>query len=152
MKRTAPSKSECRSSCSGITLTEVIISMGIAAMGIGCIISGYVLAVHEAELSACSAAVHWRIIETLERTRSARWQPLAPNPIDELVAVNFPTSVSVLDIPQTRTKVVYATNRTVITSLTGYPTLKMILVESTWACLSRGPFTNSVLTYRSADR
>ena len=51
--------------------------MGIAAMGIGCIISGYVLAVQEAELSACSAAVHWSVIETLEQTRSARWQPLA---------------------------------------------------------------------------
>ena len=152
MKQTTPSKSGSRSSCSGITLTEVIISMGIAAMGIGCIISGYVLAVHEAELSACSAAVHWRIIETLERTRSARWQPLAPTPIDELVESNFPIAGTVLDNPQTRTKVFYATNRTTITSLTGYSSLKMIRVESTWACLSRGPFTNSVITYRSADR
>jgi Tfp pilus assembly protein PilV len=152
MKRTTPGKPRCGSSCSGIALTEVIMSMGIAAVGIGCIISGYVLAVQEAELSACSAAVHWRIIETLERTRSARWQPLAPTPVDELVEGNFPTSVTVLDIPQTRTKVVYATNRTTITSLTGYSTLKMIRVESVWACLSRGPFTNSVTTYRSADR
>ena len=152
MNRTTPSKSGCRNSCSGIALTEVIMSMGIAAVGIGCIVSGYVLAVQEAELSACSAAVHWRIIETLERTRSARWQPLAPTPIDELVESNFPIAVTVLDIPQTRTKVVYATNRTTITSLTGYSSLKMIRVESTWACLSRGPFTNSVITYRSADR
>ena len=152
MKRTNSSKQVWRSSSSGIALTEVIMSMGVAAMSIGCIISGYVLAVQAAELSACSAAVHWSVIQTLEQTRSARWEPMAVTPIDELVEANFPTSVTVLDIPLTRTKVVYATNRITITLLTGLPMLKMIRVESAWACLSRGPFTNTVVTYRSADR
>jgi len=126
--------------------------MGVAAVSIGCIISGYVLAVQSAELSACSAAVHWSVIQTLEQTRSARWEPMAITPIDELVEGNFPTSVTVLDMPLTQTKMVYATNRITITSLTGLPMVKMIRVESSWACLSRGPFTNSVVTYRSADR
>jgi hypothetical protein len=152
MKRTNSSKQVWRSSCSGIALTEVMMSMGIAAMSIGCIISGYVLAVQAAELSACSAAVHWSVIQTLEQTRSARWEPMAITPIDELVEANFPTSVNVLDIPLTSTKVVYATNRITITSLTGLPMLKMIRVESAWACLARGPFTNTIVTYRSADR
>jgi hypothetical protein len=152
MKRTISSKQVGRSSCSGIALTEVIMSMGVAAVSIGCIISGYVLAVQAAELSACSAAVHWSVIQTLEQTRSARWEPMAVTPIDDLVEANFPTSVTVLDIPLTQTKVVYSTNRITITSLTGLPMLKMIRVESTWACLSRGPFTNTMVTYRSADR
>jgi Tfp pilus assembly protein PilV len=152
MKRTNSSKQVWRRSCSGIALTEVIMSMGVAAVSIGCIISGYVLAVQSAELSACSAAVHWSVIQTLEQTRSARWEPMAIPPIDELVEANFPTSVTVLDLPLTQTKVVYATNRITITSLTGLPMVKMIRVESAWACLPRGPFTNTVVTYRTADR
>jgi Tfp pilus assembly protein PilV len=152
MKLTNSDKHRCGHSCAGIAVIEVIISMGVAAVAIGCIISGYLLAAKAAELSASSAAVQWSAIQALERTRSARWEPLAATPVDELVQTNFPTSVIALDIPLKKKKVAYATNRITITSLTGYPTLRMIRVETTWASSSRGPYTNSLITYRSADR
>ena len=152
MKLTNSDKHRCGHSCAGIAVIEVIISMGVAAMAIGSIISGYLLAAKAAELSASSAAVQWSAIQALERTRSARWEPLAATPVDELVQTNFPTSVIALDIPLKKKKVAYATNRITITSLTGYPTLRMIRVETTWASSSRGPYTNSLITYRSADR
>ena len=152
MKRTNSDKHVCDPSCAGIAVTEVIMSMGVAAVAVGCIISGYLLAAKAAELSASSAAVQWSVIQAMERTRSARWEPLAATPIDELVQTNFPTSVIALDILLNKKKVAYATNKTTITSLTGYPTLRMIRVESTWASSARGPFTNSLTTYRSADR
>ena len=137
---------------SGMALTEVIISMSVAAVGVGCIISGYVLAVQQAEISACSAAVHWTTLKKMEQIRSARWEPLAATPVDELVQSNFPPTVSLLDIPVTSTKSIYATNQTTITLLPGSPMLKMIRVDSAWAYLSRGPFTNSVVSYRNPDR
>ena len=152
MKRTNSNKQACGHACSGIAVTEVIMSMGVAAVAIGCIISGYLLAAKAAELSASSAAVQWSAVQALEQTRSARWEPLAATPLDELVQSNFPASVTALDIPLKKKKVAYATNRITITSLTGYPMLRMIRVESTWASSSRGPFTNSLITYRSADR
>ena len=152
MKRANPNNHVRGYSCAGIAVTEVIMSMGVAAVAVGCIISGYLLAAKAAELSASSAAVQWSVIQAMERTRSARWEPLAVTPIDELVQTNFPTSVIALDILLNKKKVAYATNKTTITSLTGYPMLRMIRVESTWASSSRGPFTNSLTTYRSADR
>jgi hypothetical protein len=152
MKRPNSSKQVYDSSCSALAVTEVIMSMGVAAVAIGCIISGYLLAAKAAELSASSAAVQWSVIQALEQTRSARWEPLAVTPVDELVQTNFPTSVIALDILLNKKKVAYATNKTTITALTGYPMLRMIRVESTWASSSRGPFTNSLITYRSADR
>jgi hypothetical protein len=152
MKRTNSDKRVRGHSCDGIAVTEVIVSMGVAAVAIGCIISGYLLAGKAAELSASSAAVQWSVIQALEQTRSARWEPLAVTPVDELVQTNFPTSVVALDIPLKKKKVAYATNKTTITSLTGYPMLRMIRVETTWASSSRRPFTNSLVTYRSADR
>ena len=134
------------------TLMEVVMSIAVAAVTIGGIIAGYTLSARKAEWSAYSLAAHSLALQRLEQTRAAKWDPQGWPSVDELVASNFPVRIDVLDIPISGTNLVYATNATAITSLSANPPLKMIRVDCSWMFLSRGPFTNTVVTYRTADQ
>ncbi len=134
------------------TLMEVVMSMAIAALSIGGIIAGYTLSARKAEWSAYSLAAHSLAMQRLEQTRSAKWDPQGWPPVDEVVSSNFPVRIDVLDIPISGTNVVYATNTTSISSLSTNPPLKMIRVDCSWMFLSRGPFTNTLVSYRTADQ
>lgn len=131
---------------------EVVISLSISAITIGAIVTGYTLSTRRAEWSAYSLAAHSLAMQRLEQTRAAKWDPNGWPPVDELVTSNFPLRVEVLDIPISGTNLVYATNTTTITALSAQPPLKMVRVDCTWMFLSRGPFTNSVVTYRTSDQ
>ena len=137
---------------SGFTLMEVVISLSISAITIGATITGYTLSTRRAEWSAYSLAAHSLAMQRLEQTRAAKWDPNGWPTADELISSNFPVRQEVLDIPISGTNLVYATNFTTITTLSTTPPLKMIRVDCTWMFLSRGPFTNSVVTYRTADQ
>ncbi|MDA1273958.1 MAG: hypothetical protein O2960_07890 [Verrucomicrobia bacterium] len=139
----------CRSA---FTLVEVIMSISIAALTIGGIIAGYTLSARWAEWSSYSLAAHSLAMQKLEQARSAKWDPQGWPAIDELVSSNFPVQIDVLDIPISGTNLVYATNTTTITTLSSGPDLKMIRVDCTWMFVSRGPFTNTVMTYRTGDQ
>lgn len=135
-----------------ITLAEVVMSMAIVALVSAGVIYGYVMASTRAEWSAYSLAAHSLAIQSLEQTRAAKWDPLGYPPTDELVASNFPTTVSILDIPITGTNIVYATNITTITTVSTNPPLKMIQATCLWPFRSSAVFSNSILSYRAADQ
>lgn len=126
-------------------------SVAVASVGMTGVISGYILAAERAEWSALSSAANEQSIERVEQTRAAKWEPGAAQPIDELVATNFPMMIVELDLPRKGTNVAYATNRTTIVTLSSDPPLKMIRSETTWSYLSRGVFTNTIIAYRSPD-
>ncbi len=127
-------------------------SMAVSALTIGGIIAGYTLSARRAEWSAYSLAANSLAMQRLEQTRACKWDPQGWPLIDELVSSNFPVHVDVLDIPISGTNVVYATNTTTITYLSTNTPLKMIRVDCAWMFLSRGPFTNTVVTYRTSDQ
>lgn len=86
-----------------------------------------------------------------EQCRAAKWDPKAYPAVDELVESNFPIQVETLDIPVSGTNVVYATNYTTIRTVSTAPILRSIRVDCVWMFLTRGPFTNTILTYRAPD-
>ena len=135
--------------CGGFTLEEVVVSMAISALTIGGVASGYVTTNKRAEWSTYSAAAQSAALQQIEQARAAKWDPLALPATDELVSANFPVTTAKLDLPGASGTVAYVTNRTTITRLSVDPPLKLIRVDSSWSFQSRGPFTNSVTTYRS---
>lgn len=134
------------------SLPELVISSGLAATGLGGMIYGYVMAAKNAEWSAYQLAAHSLAMQRLEQARSAKWDLQATPVVDELVATNFPAVIEVLDIPISKTNVVYATNVTTISTISTTPPLKMISVNCTWQFISGKVFTNIVVTYRAPDQ
>lgn len=134
------------------TLAEVVITSAIAAMVVGGCIYGYVMAATRAEWSAYSLAAHSLAMQRLEQARAAKWDPMGYPPADDLVPTNFPMQINVLDIPISKTNLVYATNFTAITVLQSNPPLKMIRVDCLWRFMDHGLFSNTVVTYRAADQ
>ena len=147
--RLAPRKPARNRHCGGFTLEEVVVSMAISAITIGGVATGYGTTTKRAEWATYSAAAQSAALQQIEQARAAKWEPLALPATDELVSANFPVTTVKLDLPGAGGTVAYVTNRTTITSLSVNPPVKMIRVDSTWSFLSRGPFTNTVTTYRS---
>jgi Tfp pilus assembly protein PilV len=139
------------------TLAEAMISIVVAAISIAGILYGFVLFGQRAEWSTCSTAAQSMAMRRLEQTRAAKWDPLdyhATNGlgVDEVVPANFPVVITNLDIPLIGTNTVRATNTTTITLISADPPLKLVRVDCVWSVLSRGPFTNTVITYRAPDQ
>ena len=138
----------------GFTLAEVIISVGIAIVGISGIVWGYVMCSRRAELAACSAAAQQMAMRRLEQTRAAKWDPFAYPPVDELQTSDFPPVVAPLDIPTVGGNALFATNVVTIGQRLYDPAFKVIRVDCTWSLpwVSNVPFTNTLVTYRASDR
>lgn len=125
--------------------------MAIWSLIAAAMINGYIMAAKRAEWSAYSFAAQSLALQRAEQCRAAKWDPKAYPPADELVDANFPARVETLDIPISGTNIVYATNYTRIRTISTNPQLKSIRVDCVWMFLTRGPFTNSILTYRAPD-
>src|SRR5688572_8872288 len=138
-------------SCAGITLTELVVSIAVTSLTIVGMVSGYLLSVQRAEWSARSAAAQALATERIEQTRAAKWDTLATPAVDEVHSTNFPTEVVTLPLPSSGSSVL-ATNVTTITIVSEDPPVKMVRVDCIWGFLSRGPFTNTLVTYRSPDQ
>lgn len=136
----------------GVTLVEVVVSLAIAAITIGSIVTSYVFSSRQMEESACSTAAELMARQRVELARSAKWDTLANPPVDELASSNFPVVVSALDVPVTSSNPVYATNTTTLTTASADPPLRMIRVDCVWSLFPRGPFTNTITAYRSPDQ
>jgi hypothetical protein len=136
----------------GFTLPEVVIAGALGALTLGGIIYGYVISAKSAEWSSYYTAAQSLAMQRLEQTRAAKWDLQAEPQIDNLVSSNFPKSIEILDIPITRTNVVYATNLTTIATISTNPPLKMIRVDCSWTFTGHTLFTNTVVTYRSPDQ
>jgi type II secretory pathway pseudopilin PulG len=143
---------KCRHSFKAVTaftLAEVVIAMAIAALSLGSIVNGYIISSQRAEWSAYSLAAHSLAMQRLEQMRAAKWDPDGVPPADQLT--NSPNKVEILDIPRSGTNTVYATNITTISTISTTPPLRMVRVDCVWKFMSRGAFTNTVMTYRTVD-
>jgi type II secretory pathway pseudopilin PulG len=134
------------------SLVEVVLSLGIATLTIGGIITGYLMSSKRVEWSAYSLAAHSLALQRIEQARAARWDPSSHPPIDELVSANFVPAVEVLDIPVTGTNIVFATNFTTIITVSTSPLIKRIRVDCAWPFLNDSVFTNTIVTYRAPDQ
>ncbi len=138
-------------SSSGFTLMESIIASSIAAMMFGGIVYGYIQSGRNAEWSAYSFAAQSMAMQRLEQTRACKWDPESTPAVDELVSTNFPTLVSVLDVPMNGSNIVYATNFTTISTISTAPQLRMIQVNTVWGFINGRLYTNSIATFRAPD-
>jgi prepilin-type N-terminal cleavage/methylation domain-containing protein len=135
----------------GFTLTEVVVATLLASLLTGGLVYGYLLSVKRAEWSAYSLAAQALAAAKVEQTRACKWDVQGWPVVDELVSSNFPPTVEVLDMPVVGTNFVYTTNTIRITELSVNPRLKMVQAQCVWTFCGRGPFTNSVVTYRAPD-
>ena len=141
-----------RKACAGLTLTEIVISLAITTLAVGGMVSGYTFSVERAEWSARSSAAQILVDQKLEQTKAARWDLLASPVVDELVTSKFPVEIVALGMPSTTAQGIVATNITTISLVSDSPPLKMIRIQCIWPFKERGPFTNTVVTYRSPDQ
>lgn len=137
--------------CGGFTLMESIIASSIAAMMFGGIVYGYIQSGRNAEWSAYSFAAQSMAMQRLEQTRACKWDPESTPSVDELISSNFPTIVSILDVPMSGSNYIYATNFTTISTISTTPQLRMIKVESVWGFINGRLYTNSIATCRAPD-
>lgn len=136
----------------GMTLAEVVISLGIGGLVFGGVVTSYIQSANRAEWSAYHLAAQASATQRLEAARAAKWDTQSALAADQLVASNFPPTIEVLDVPVRGNNSTFATNSVFITSVSANPPLKMIRVESVWSFHSLGLFTNSTATYRAPDQ
>ena len=73
-----------------MTLVEVVVALAITGLTVGGLITGYIFCMTSSEKDALAMAANTRAMERIEETRSAIWAPTRAQPVDELVATNFP--------------------------------------------------------------
>jgi prepilin-type N-terminal cleavage/methylation domain-containing protein len=138
----------------GFTLAEVVVAIAVAALSFGGVIYGYVLTADRAQWSAYSLAAQSLAMQGVEQARGAKWDPKAWPAVDELGITNY-TEVDVLDVPVSG-QPVQATNYITVTTVSHDPPLRQLRADCVWSLLngrrSRGPFTNTVITLRTADQ
>ena len=136
----------------GIALSEVVISIAVSALSVAAVVSSSVLSARSADWISHSTAADAAAGARMEQTRAAKWDTAATPLIDELLSSNFPSQVVPLYVPVVGGAMLYGTNRVSITQVSDAPPLKMVQVECIWSLADRGPFTNSVVMYRSPDQ
>jgi prepilin-type N-terminal cleavage/methylation domain-containing protein len=140
----------------GFTLTEVVISLAIAALAFAGVMYGYVMTTDQAEWSSYSLAAHSLAMQGVEQARAAKWDPQAWPSIDELGVTDY-VQVTTLDIPVSGGNPTLATNYVSISTVQTYPPLRELHSDCVWMLPYRkgrtsGPFTNTVVTLRAADQ
>ena len=136
----------------GITLSEVVISIAVSALSVAAVVSSSVLSARSADWISHSTAADAAANARMEQTRAAKWDSAASPVIDDLAPVNFPEQVVPLYVPVVGGAILYGTNRVTIAPVSDLPPLRMVQVECVWSYPERGPFTNSVVMYRSPDQ
>jgi type II secretory pathway pseudopilin PulG len=136
------------------TLAEVVISMAMAALTVSGVISCYLMAVQRSEWTAASTAAHQLAMDRMAQLRALRWEVSWEGDAtrtNELVAGSFVDPGEALDLPQTGTEPLLATNYVTVTRLND-PPLLLLRVDCVWSLLSLGPFTNTLVSYRASDQ
>lgn len=140
----------------GFTLIEVVISLAIAGIAFAGVLYGYVMTTRQGEWSCFSLAAHSLAMQGVEQARSAKWDPRAWPSVDELGVTDY-VQVVTLDVPTIPGNVLLATNYVSITTTSDFPPLRQIRSDCVWLLpyrqgKARGPFTNTVITLRTADQ
>jgi type II secretory pathway pseudopilin PulG len=138
------------------SLVEVVISLAILGITFAGLVYGYAMSSGRAEWSAYSLAAQSLAMQGLEQARAARWAPQDWPPVDELGTTNL-TQAEVLDLPAGGGAPVLATNYISITSVSSDPPLRQLRVDCVWMLKGSpskhyGPFTNTVISFRAADK
>jgi len=134
-------------------MVEMITAMAIAGITVAGVVSGFMQIFVTGQSSAYSLAAHSQAMRGLEQARSAKWDPMASPPKDDLGAnTNWPPDPQILDLPMQGNNITYATNRVFIRTISTQPPLRQIKVETTWSFMNRRVFTNSIVTYRAPDQ
>ena len=136
----------------GITLSEVVISIAVSALSVAAVVSSSVLSARSADYISHATAADAAATARMEQTRAAKWDTAATPVIDELTPGNFGTQVVPLHVPIVGGAMLYGTNRVNIIHVSDSPPLRMVQVDCVWSYPERGPFTNSVVMYRSPDQ
>lgn len=138
----------------GFTLAEVVISMAMAALTVSGVISCYLMAVQRSEWTAASTAAQQLAMDRMAQLRALRWEVSWEGDTtrtNELLAGSYVDEAEALDLPQTGTVPLMATNHVTVTRLDD-PPLLLLRVDCVWSLLSRGPFTNTLVSYRASDQ
>jgi prepilin-type N-terminal cleavage/methylation domain-containing protein len=148
--------SQVRKSEQGFTLAEVVVSIAITAIIFAGVIYGYVFTAFQAEYSSYSLAAQSLAMQGIEQARGAKWDPQAWPPVDELGVTNY-VQQDVLDVPVANNRPVWATNYISIATVSVNPPLRELRADCVWSVSSlngrtRGPFTNTAVTLRTADQ
>jgi prepilin-type N-terminal cleavage/methylation domain-containing protein len=140
---------------SGFTLVEVVVSIAITSLAFAGVVYGYIGTGQRAEWSAYSLAAQSLAMQGVEQARAAKWDPQAWPTVDELGPTNY-AQVEQLDVPVAG-QPVFATNYVRVTTVSAAPPLRQLRADCVWMLTSRppsarGPFTNTVITYRTSDQ
>jgi hypothetical protein len=152
MKIINRSRSPLFGSCAGSTMMEGVFAIMVVLITMSGSINGYVSTATRAEWSAYNLAAHSLAMQRMEQTRAAKWDTMGFPVVDQVVQANFPPRTEILDVPIRGTNYVVATVTTTVTDLSAIPPLKMVRVDCVWPFLQRGPYTNTVISYRAPDQ
>lgn len=133
----------------GFTLAETAVSIAVAGLMMGAVVGGYIECMRQAEWTSRGLAANSLAVQRLEQTRASTWDPEAG--VDQVISANFPMDVEILDIPISKTNIVYATNYTTIQTVSTNPALKMIRIDCVWPSVNGKVYTNTIATYRAPD-
>ena len=125
-------------------------AVGILAILMGGVITGYLASARRAEWSAHSLAAHSLAVQGIEQARAARWDPRVWPAIDELPPTNF-SRVEILDVELSGRRQ-FATNFISVESISTNPPLRQLRADCVWSFALRGLFTNTVITQRAPDQ
>jgi prepilin-type N-terminal cleavage/methylation domain-containing protein len=139
----------------GFTLAEVVVALSIAGLSFAVVISGYLSSADQAEWSGYSLAAQSLALQAAEQARAARWDPMTWPAIDDLGGTNY-TQVDRLDVTAAGIPI-YATNYISITNVSTAPYIRQLRADCVWFIASRGPrtrgpFTNTAVTFRTVDQ
>ena len=166
-----------RQTAGGFTLAEAVMSVFVATLVFGGIVTGYIQAAQRAQWSGYSLAAQAMAIQQLEQARATKWDT-SGNPQDpsscpnQLIQFNTLTSWSknattgewtgytnmMLNLPVSGTNIVSATNFVTVRFIT-IPTttiqVGMVQVDTVWPFSWSGTtklFTNTIANYYAPDR
>jgi prepilin-type N-terminal cleavage/methylation domain-containing protein len=150
-------KSRVRNSKRAFTLIEVVTAIALAALVFGSILVAYTQAAKRAQWSGLSLAAEAYAMQSIEQARSAIYDPAQSPVVNEILLLAGTTSGK-LDIPISKTNIVYVTNTVTITMLTNAANTQvnyqMVRVQTVWPFRwgsTTRYYTNVICTYCAPD-
>jgi type II secretory pathway pseudopilin PulG len=134
-----------------MTLVEVVVALALAGLMVAGIVAGYIYCSASTVKDSLYMAANARAMERIEETRSAIWAPYRAQPVDELVATNFPDEIVTLDMTVSGSQTNSATLLTDISPISLSPPLRRIHVDCIWQ-FQGVEITNSIETCRAPDQ
>jgi prepilin-type N-terminal cleavage/methylation domain-containing protein len=135
----------------GLTLVEVVIALAIAGLMVAGLVTGYIYCSTSTVKDSLYMAANTRAMERLEDTRSAIWAPTRAQPVDQLVATNFPDKTVDLNLAGSSSAVTSATLQTTIFQISDKPPLRGIHVDCIWQ-FQGATIVTSIETLRAPDQ